>query len=433
MQSDSLCTAFIRSCEMRYSFSGAGGSSRRYGSTARNFAQNGAMSTTRSLITGRLPIGAITGTCPAAAMSYMRVLHASTAAPSIRIPHDPQIIIRQLLRYESEPSTLSLTRSSTSRSVTHSGASSSYSRSARSPPAPERQIFSATFISIGPLGRLPARDRHRLPVELGFPLGPRDHRMAEEARVVAVREVVRPRVRAAALLARKPRLDHARGEVEQVAELERLRQVAVEDLALVLHDDVREALAQVVDNASLLQHLPLAAEDAEVLVHRLRQFVADRPRPLAVTAAEQLGEVALRVTHRRLRHVAPALPVLRRMPPRAPAEGDRLHQRVAAEAIRSVNRDAGDLAGRVQPIDRGLAPDVGVDAAHVVMGARPHRDRVVDRVDAGEDHRQLPGAVQPLEDPLCAEMTQVEHDVAVDAAALVDLRLLRSRDHVARG
>ena len=125
MHSDSLCTAFIRSCEIRCSCSGAAPSSRRYGSTARNFAQNGSMSTTRSLITGRFPIGEITGTWPAAAMSYMRVLHASTAAPSIRIPQEPQIIIRQLLRYASVPSTVSLTMSRTSSSVAHSGASTS--------------------------------------------------------------------------------------------------------------------------------------------------------------------------------------------------------------------------------------------------------------------------------------------------------------------
>ena len=56
------------------------------------------MSTTRSLTIGRFPIAEITGTCPACAMSYMRTLHASTAAPSMRIPHEPQIIIRQLLR-----------------------------------------------------------------------------------------------------------------------------------------------------------------------------------------------------------------------------------------------------------------------------------------------------------------------------------------------
>ena len=38
----------------------------------------------------------ITGTCPDCAMSYMRVLQASTAAPSMRMPQEPQIIIRQL-------------------------------------------------------------------------------------------------------------------------------------------------------------------------------------------------------------------------------------------------------------------------------------------------------------------------------------------------
>ena len=81
------------------------------------------MSTTRSLTIGRFPIAEITGTWPDCAMSYMRVLQASTAAPSMRMPHEPQIIIRQLFRYASEPSTLSLIRSSTSRSVTHSGAS----------------------------------------------------------------------------------------------------------------------------------------------------------------------------------------------------------------------------------------------------------------------------------------------------------------------
>ena len=81
----------------------------------------------------------------------------------------------------------------------------------------------------------------------------------------------------------------------------------------------------------------------------------------------------------------------------------------------------------------GLAPDVGIDATHVVVGARPDRDRVVDRVDAGEDHRQLARAGQPLDDLRGAEVAEVEHHVPVDPAALVDLGLLGARDHVARG
>ena len=56
------------------------------------------MSTTRSLTIGRFPIAEITGTWPAFEMSYIRTLQASTAPPSIRIPQEPQIIIRQLFR-----------------------------------------------------------------------------------------------------------------------------------------------------------------------------------------------------------------------------------------------------------------------------------------------------------------------------------------------
>ena len=93
--------------------------------------------------------------------------------------------------------------------------------------------------------------------------------------------------------------------------------------------------------------------------------------------------------------------------------------------------DAGALAGRVEPGQQGLTPDVRVDAAHVVVRSRPHRDRLVDRVDSGEDHRQLARPVQPLVDLLRAEVAQVEQDVAVDPAPLVDLRLLGARDDVA--
>ena len=148
-QSASLCTTFIRSCVTRYSRPSSGRSKPgwRYGFIALNLSQNGSMSTTRSRSTGRLPIAEITGTSPACAISYMRTLHASTAAPFMRMPHEPQIIIRQLLRYASVPSCLSLTMSRQSRSVASSGASISYSCSARSPEdESKRQTFRATFM-----------------------------------------------------------------------------------------------------------------------------------------------------------------------------------------------------------------------------------------------------------------------------------------------
>src|SRR5438128_9272295 len=100
---------------------------------------------------------------------------------------------------------------------------------------------------------------------------------------------------AAALLALDSTDHHAGPEVEQEAELERLREVVVEHLALVLDDDPLVALAQPFDDLTLLAHLVLATEDAEVLVHGRGQLVPDRPGPLAVPAVEQLLELALGV------------------------------------------------------------------------------------------------------------------------------------------
>ena len=117
--------------------------------------------------------------------------------------------------------------------------------------------------------------------------------MLEEVLVVSIREVVRPRVRAAALLAGESRNDHAVRQLKQELELERLRQVVVEDLALVVDDDVLVALAQRLDDLSLFFHLILAPEDAEVLVHRPGKLLADAPRALAVRTVEQLLQVTL--------------------------------------------------------------------------------------------------------------------------------------------
>src|SRR6266498_1888748 len=131
---------------------------------ALNLSQKGCMSTTRSLTIGRFPIAEITGTCPDLAMSR------------------------------------------TSSSVTHSGASTSYCSSLRSPDSGStRQILSATSIvssrgcvaasnSVLPFLGLPLGDRDRLPVEDGLAVLQRHDRVLEVVDVVAVRVVVRTRV-----------------------------------------------------------------------------------------------------------------------------------------------------------------------------------------------------------------------------------------------
>ena len=153
-------------------------------------------------------------------------------------------------------------------------------------------------------------------------------------------------------------------------------------------------------------------EDAEVLEHRRSELVADLPRALTVFAVEQLPELALRVALRRLGNLDRRVRQrpLGSGPAGAPAERDRLHQRVAAEAVRAVHRDARALAGCVEAGQLGEPVVVGLDAAHVVVRSRPDRDRVEDRIDARVGHRELARPGQPLDDPLGAEVAQVEED-----------------------
>ena len=76
-------------------------------------------------------------------------------------PHEPQIIIRQLLRNASVPSWRSLTMSSTSSSVAHSGASTSYSRSARSPDCGSTRQILTSAASADPTGAVTSTTRRR--------------------------------------------------------------------------------------------------------------------------------------------------------------------------------------------------------------------------------------------------------------------------------
>ena len=118
----------------------------------------------------------------------------------------------------------------------------------------------------------------------------------------------------------------------------------------------------------------------------------------------------------------------------AAAEDQRVEQRVGAEPVAAVDRDAGGLAGRVEAGDVGAAVDVGLDAAHRVVVAGLDVDRFAGDVDAGEVAADEDDLAQRLVDALFRHDGDVEGDGAVgEAAALVDLGLLGAGDDVARG
>jgi hypothetical protein len=126
-------------------------------------------------------------------------------------------------------------------------------------------------------------------------------------------------------------------------------------------------------------------------------------------------------------------------------EHHEIEQRVRAESVRAVHRDAGRFADchqarhdafRIAVLQRHhFALHVRRHAAHVVVDGRQHRDRLLRDVDAGEDLRGLGNARQPLVDLVRAEMLQVQEDmvlVLADAAALADLDRHRAAHDVAR-
>ena len=120
----------------------------------------------------------------------------------------------------------------------------------------------------------------------------------------------------------------------------------------------------------------------------------------------------------------------------AGAEHDDFGERIGAEAIGAVDRDAGAFAGGEQAGQGRRGVDIGVNAAHGVVHHRPHRDQLVHRIDADIGFGQFAHHRQPLVDLLLPEMADVEmHHVALrrlDGAALLLLVPERLAQAVAR-
>ncbi len=127
------------------------------------------------------------------------------------------------------------------------------------------------------------------------------------------------------------------------------------------------------------------------------------------------------------------------------AEHHQVEQRVGAQAVGAVDRDAGRLADRHQAghgldlavrLGHHLAGIAGRDAAHVVVHRGQDRHGLLGDVDPGEDLRGLRDAGQALVDQRRVQVLDVQVDVVVlgaDAAALANLQGHGAADHVAAG
>ena len=264
--------------------------------------------------------------------------------------------------------------------------------------------------------------------------------MLEPLLVVALGEVG-AELRAARLLALDRGDDGRLGAVEHVAELDRAQHVLVEDGAAVVDVGRLGLLLEAADDLVGLSQARrrrgrrrrgwFIVVPSSSLISEMRRPVCSRAMISSIIARRRRGGAALGgLGHRHV--LARAARVLAG----AAAEDQRVQQRVGAEAVAAVDRDAGDLAGGVEARDRRLAVDVGLDAAHDVVLAGADHDRLARDVDAGEVLADVDDLAQRLEHALARHDRDVEVDagaVGADAAALVDLGLLGARDDVARG
>ncbi len=127
------------------------------------------------------------------------------------------------------------------------------------------------------------------------------------------------------------------------------------------------------------------------------------------------------------------------------AEDDEIDQRIRAQAIGAVHRNAGGFTDRHQArhdmiriavfLGQNLAVIVRRDAAHVVMHGRKHRDRLTAQIDAREDLGAFGDARQALGQNLRIEVIKVQEDVIgfrAVATAFANFDRHRARDDVAR-
>ncbi|SLD60406.1 Uncharacterised protein [Mycobacteroides abscessus subsp. massiliense] len=140
------------------------------------------------------------------------------------------------------------------------------------------------------------------------------------------------------------------GELEQEAELDGLKQVAVVALALVVHRDSAVPLLECVDVVERLLEGVFGTEHRGIVVHRLLQFGTDVGHPLVAVLGQHVRHPFGDHRRRVLRQIdeVVGLGVLGRGDARPATEHVDVQQRVGAQPVGAVHRHAGAFAGCVQ-------------------------------------------------------------------------------------
>jgi len=273
------------------------------------------------------------------------------------------------------------------------------------------------------------------------------HRVLQPIRVVALL-VVFARVRTARFRPGAGGVGDDHGLIGEIEELERGDECHVPLQRRLIDGDVRHRLAQSHQLVQPRLQRVGAPEDAEARLHRLLHPWPDLAGLVAALALADSVEPPECAVFRPINmpHWGSRLDELRGAQRRRPSEDDEVEETVGAEAIGAVHRDARRLADRHQAWHDGfgivlgrtddLGPNVGWNASHHVMDGRNYRDRLLVRIDTGEDASRVDDSGQSMVEDIRGQMLKMKMDVILllaDAAAFADLDRFGAADDVAGG
>src|SRR2546422_3638024 len=250
-----------------------------------------------------------------------------------------------------------------------------------------RNTTSRSAMSVRPRHGLPLGDLHRRVIDARRAVRAIRERVLQVIRVVPSREV-RSAVGAPRLPPVQSAVGDRRRDIEHAVELEDPGHLRVEHTVLVRQADGGESVSQLGEISARVGEAGLVPEDPDVALHELLHLHAHAGEGLLPSlatheAVEDAGLLPPEGFSRRgsAGIGAPLLRVLGRGEAAPLAEHEALAQAVRPEAVRAVDRDARGLADRVHAGKRRLPGRGRGHTAHDVVLARPHRGRLVNRIE----------------------------------------------------
>src|SRR6266699_2825586 len=249
-------------------------------------------------------------------------------------------------------------------------------------------------------------------------------------------------VRTATFCACQRAMDGCLGTFKQETQLNGLNQFSVEYLALILQLHLFVGILQAVERLQRMAQTLLIALNKDLLVHLVLQCIACVGCRFAtgrgIEAIEQFASKGFGFGWKG--HVIVLCDELCHVLACTPSKDDQVNQRIGAQAVGAMHRDAGYFASSVEAwqrrplrVNHHAGIKIGGNAAHGIMRGRLDGHRLGDRLDAKIVTSEVGDIGQFFINDLFTQVSKVQVDIilAVDAAALFDLLDDTARDNIA--